>query len=138
MIITGIDKRGTETYQKRTKRQKEMDNQSLLKKRRKTEHDHLFVLDLEKFLEISEDECKQRDPYDEVYECTYSTQSISDQNRHPLPKLSRMCDRYGISDRAGASIANAALQDFGILSKENLRIVIDHSKLRREREKWGK
>ena len=36
------------------------DNQSLNEKKRKTKHDDLFVLDLEKFLEISEDECEQK------------------------------------------------------------------------------
>ena len=49
-----------------------------------------------------------------------------------------MCDRYGISDRAGAAIANAVLQDYGIIAKHNPRDVIDRSKLRRERERLGK
>ena len=40
-----------------------------------------------------------------------------------LPKLARMCDRYGISDRAGAAIANAVLQDYGIIAKHNPRDV---------------
>ena len=49
-----------------------------------------------------------------------------------------MCDRYGISDRAGAAVANAVLQDYGTITKHNPREVIDCSKLRRKRERWGK
>ncbi|CAG9791202.1 unnamed protein product [Diatraea saccharalis] len=46
-----------------------------------------------------------------------------------LPVLSQICDRYGVSDRAGAAIASAVLHE---LSSD---IVIDKSKLRRERRK---
>lgn len=46
-----------------------------------------------------------------------------------LPVLSQICDRYAVSDRAGAAIASAVLHE---LSSD---IVIDKSKLRRERRK---
>lgn len=46
-----------------------------------------------------------------------------------FPVLSQICDRYGVSDRAGAAIASAVLYE---LSSD---VVIDKSKLRRERRK---
>ena len=70
-------------------------------------------------LEISDDECEPKYLHDEDYECSiYSPQSVSDQNRYSLSNLARKCDRYGISDRAGASIAHADLQDYGLLTRK--------------------
>ncbi|KAI6651849.1 hypothetical protein LOD99_4728 [Oopsacas minuta] len=44
-----------------------------------------------------------------------------------------MCDRYQISDRAGAAIANTVLQDYGIITPEEDNQIIDRNKLRRSR-----
>ena len=46
-----------------------------------------------------------------------------------------MCERYQQSDRAGATIATSTLQDMGMVTDEDKSIVIDPSKLRRERER---
>jgi hypothetical protein len=68
---------------------------------------------------------------------------ISDNNYHPrnaivtkrvsarlsFKKLSEVCDRYGVSYRAGAAIASATLHD--VKSPH----IVDHSKLRRERQR---
>ena len=59
LILFQIDKKGTK-HIKRFKRQEEIDNKSLLEKKRKTEHDNSLVADLEKFLEISDDECEPK------------------------------------------------------------------------------
>ena len=64
-------------------------------------------------------------------------QYVPEQNRRSLKFLSQTCDRYAISDRAGASIANAVLRDYELLQK-NPCDVIDPSKIFRERQKWGK
>ena len=55
-----------------------------------------------------------------------------------LPSLALTCDRTGVSDRAGASIASAILKDVGIITEENTTEVIDRSKIRRERKKTRK
>ena len=50
-----------------------------------------------------------------------------------------ICDRYQISDRAGAAVANAVMKDlnsYGLLVKYNYSLSIDRSKLRRERGKY--
>ena len=46
--------------------------------------------------------------------------------------------RYQLSDRAGAAIATSTLQDMGIVTNEDKSLVIDPSKLRRERERCRK
>ncbi|GBM53353.1 hypothetical protein AVEN_165030-1 [Araneus ventricosus] len=47
----------------------------------------------------------------------------------------RTLDRFGISDRAGAAIVSAALQDVGITSESNVLNVVDRNKIRRGRTK---
>ena len=60
------------------------------------------------------------------------------QNRQRWTNLARMCERYQLSDRAGAAIATSTLQDMGIVNNEDKSLVIDPSKLRRERERCRK
>ncbi|GBM25867.1 hypothetical protein AVEN_151341-1 [Araneus ventricosus] len=47
----------------------------------------------------------------------------------------RTLERFGISDRAGAAIVSAALQDVSIISESNVLNVVDRNKIRRERTK---
>ncbi|GBN41698.1 hypothetical protein AVEN_206429-1 [Araneus ventricosus] len=47
----------------------------------------------------------------------------------------RTLDRFGISDRAGAAIVSAELQDVGIISESNVSNVVDRIKIRRWRKK---
>ena len=65
-----------------------------------------------------------------------SSKSILQQNRVTLKELAMVCERYEVSDRAGAAIASATLKAFGIVTKEDKRYVVDRSKLRRERQKY--
>ena len=58
------------------------------------------------------------------------------QNRQNLSNLAMICDRYGVSSRAGAAIANAALTDAGVISATNQTNVIDKCKLRRAIDKY--
>ena len=54
-------------------------------------------------------------------------------NSKNLDNLAVICDRYKVSDRAGAEIANV-LQDYGIITGEDNDLVIDKNKLRRARD----
>ena len=47
-----------------------------------------------------------------------------------------VCERYKVSDIAGAAIASATLKAFGIVTEEDKRYVVDRSKLQRERQKY--
>ena len=53
----------------------------------------------------------------------------------PYCTLAKICDRFSMSDRAGAFIASAVLKNFGIIDGQNKELIIDRSKVRREREK---
>ena len=57
------------------------------------------------------------------------------QNRQRWTNLARMCERYQLSDRAGAAIATSTLQDMGMITENDKLLIIDPSKLRRERER---
>lgn len=52
-----------------------------------------------------------------------------------LSVVSRTLDRYSISDRAGAAIVCATLQDIGLVTTDNLTNVIDRNMIRRARAK---
>ncbi|KAK0056132.1 hypothetical protein Bpfe_014533 [Biomphalaria pfeifferi] len=54
--------------------------------------------------------------------------------RRKLPKLAKICDRFAVSDRVGAAVTTAVLEDFGIVSQTEAANVIDRYKLRRERK----
>ena len=58
-------------------------------------------------------------------------------NTMSLKQFARECDRYRISDRAGAKIGNGLLKDYGIVKEGSTSKLICPSKLRRERLKWG-
>jgi len=64
--------------------------------------------------------------------------SSNKQNRISYPNLARICDRYQVSDRAGAAIATSVLKDHGIVSSKDSTFVVDKNKLRRERERQRK
>jgi len=55
------------------------------------------------------------------------------QNRLPLPSLATVTDRYGVSDRAAAAIASSVLEDVGLIQSNDTSMVVDRSKLRRQR-----
>ena len=52
-------------------------------------------------------------------------------NNMSLRNLAKECDRWGVSNRAGAAIANTALIDAGVITPQDQTSVIDKSKLRR-------
>jgi len=78
---------------------------------------------------------------DEINELLSSNADTSDivYRRKParnfliLPNVSEICDRFNISDRGGSAIAIATLQDVRIISKGSTSLVIDRSKLRRQK-----
>jgi len=52
------------------------------------------------------------------------------------PNLAMMSERYQLSDRASAAVANAALKDAGLITDLDKTYVIDKNKLRRKSEKY--
>jgi hypothetical protein len=62
---------------------------------------------------------------------TYERQQSS--SKMNFPNVARACDRNSVPDRCAASIVSATLQDVGILNAADLSMVVDRSKVRRER-----
>ena len=59
--------------------------------------------------------------------------SLGTQNRHRWKNAALACDRYGLSDRAGASVITATLIDCGCVTPEDQSKVVSHKKLHHER-----
>ena len=53
-----------------------------------------------------------------------------------LLTLSRECDRYEVSNTVVAAIATAVLVDYGLVTDDDKSLVVDRSKLWRERERF--
>jgi hypothetical protein len=60
------------------------------------------------------------------------------QMRLDLSTVARECDRHGVSDRCAASLVSAVLQDVGMINEHDSSMVIDRSKIRRERKRVRK
>ena len=58
-----------------------------------------------------------------LVQSTSITQKKKSQMRITLPNVAQTCDRYGVSDRAGAAIATASLQDVGFVTEQNISII---------------
>jgi len=56
-------------------------------------------------------------------------------NTMDLTSTALVADRLNLSDRAVSAIASSLLNDLGVVSKEDASLVIDRSKIRRERDK---
>ena len=56
-------------------------------------------------------------------------------NRQNFPTIAAVSMRYGISNRATAAIASAALIDAGLVTEEDSSKVLDHKKVHREKQK---
>ena len=83
------------------------------------------------------------DSEDEDYICDATTETDSEdetrrQTRVNLPSFARACDRRFVSDRAAADLASSLLHDLNEyydLGLSESELIVDKSKVRREREK---
>ncbi|GBM60207.1 hypothetical protein AVEN_273516-1 [Araneus ventricosus] len=64
--------------------------------------------------------------------------SKSSQMRLGLPSTAVVGDRFGVSDWDVAAIASSVLHDVGLITRNNLDLVVDKNKLRREKAKVRK
>ena len=81
-----------------------------------------------------DNDSKNNDSKDNDYE-PKAKKSKGKYNTVKLEKTAEACDRYLISDRAGAAVANAVLFDYGVI-EEDSDLVIGPSKLGDERHKY--
>lgn len=138
MFIANIDLHATSRLQKRLQRKSK--EETRCKKLRKSDDDECKLKHCEEessnssasdqsVVEYSDEELLH-DSDDK----SCSSDNVADsQMRTPLPNLAKEADRYGISDRAAASLATAVLIDVGFITKDNQSFVVDKSKVHRER-----
>ena len=70
-------------------------------------------------LDANDNEEIQSEDVEEEYLPTMAMmKENSSQNRTRLPKTAEACDRYLVSDRAGAALASAVLRDYGSLLRK--------------------
>jgi len=63
------------------------------------------------------------------------THGLSYNKRYRTPNFAKTCDRFGISDRKAACLASALLRDLNFRDKNGNFLIIDKSKVARERQK---
>ncbi|GBN73108.1 hypothetical protein AVEN_129246-1, partial [Araneus ventricosus] len=61
------------------------------------------------------------------------TDTVESEIRLGLPSAAVVGDRFGVSDRAVATIASSVLHDVGFITSNNSDLVVDNNKLRREK-----
>lgn len=128
MVISGVDKKETVKLMKRQQRQME----ELIRESKKP----CISQEIDS---ISENcgESTVRMFYPETEASSINTSSTEmpstslNRNTLALPTVAKVCDRYGLSSRSAAAIASAILADVGLISTEDLSLVIDKNKIHR-------
>ena len=128
---------------KEEKKAKDEDEEINLKKRKieiKSEKDMETIL---KSVKLEESQVKSSDmciDSDDEWEDFKDEKKKKNReyNTLKLKNFSREVDRYKISNRAAAKLANGILKDIGLVKEGDIRMLIDQNKVRREREKWGR
>ncbi|CAG9791464.1 unnamed protein product [Diatraea saccharalis] len=121
MVISGIDVTATKNLQKTLKGKHEREN------RQNTSFSTSTLADLNvstSSATSSESEKQESSMILNIIEKKIKKSTLN------FPTLSKICDRYGVSDRAAAAIASSVLFDIGSDVE-----IIDRHKLRRERTK---
>ena len=125
MVIGGLDKEMT------LKMERKLDR---AEKRQKYYHSSTgHASSLKDVVSDTED---SNDDGDEVdVPCKRWCEVGSGKNLTEIPTVARECDRYNVSNAAGAAIATATLIDYGLISPDDTTLIIDRCKLRRQRER---
>lgn len=116
--IGNLDKQGTEILQKRNERKQ-------LELLRETVAVDNGTHDME---------TTRKSPH-ERSKIDMSIVPSTSQMRMKLTSTALVSDRFGVSDRAAAALASSVLQDVGMISEKDMSLVIDKSKIRREKQK---
>ena len=126
----GFEERLTHSDLRYRRRIHNQSDAELREKRRKEEDQvsiYLAEAEVAKDMEAEKYEQEKEDDVD-----------LMKQNRMESENLARACDRFQISNRAGAAIASAVLKDAGFITDDDNTYVIDKNKLKRQMEKYRK
>ena len=80
-------------------------------------------------------ESTRKSSHERSCEIDLSSVPSTSQMRSKLTSTALVSDRFGVSDRATAAIASSVLHDLGMICEKDSSLVIDKSKIRREKQK---
>ena len=123
MFIGAIDEYETENIRKRESR--------VVKRKSYLETDHTCSKQLRT---SSPTNSISSSPVSSLSDTEFSISGNQNRNFTELVNLAEACDRYNVSNTAGAAIATATLIDYGVISTDETSLVIDRSKLWRQRK----
>ena len=148
MCIGGVDERVTSMWKRSNEREKRESEKLAKKQREEEKHEEEMKEAQVEFNEsyVDEgvvDEVEEMEETEEMetdrnYEPPAACRKMgsTSQNRRKLPNTAKACDRYLVSNRAGAAIANGVLEDYGIITEADQSQVIGPTKLKDERHRY--
>ena len=139
MSIGGVDIQTTQTLeQRRLRRQQTAMQMQQTTTSSASPATSISLLEIEDDQEGEVPAIEATNDYDEPQASCSSSAGAKEackQMRTPLPRFAEECDRWNLSDRAAGAIASALLTDLGLITPGDSKMIIDPSKVRREREK---
>lgn len=133
MVISGVDKKETARLMKRQQRKIE-ESVRATKKLCSTQNTNCVLENCDEdsvhAFPPETHPITEESPKNTPSTATPSTSKVN-RNTLTLPTVAKVCDRYGLSTRSAAAVASAVLADVGLVSKEDLTLVIDKNKIHR-------
>lgn len=130
MIISGVDKKETARLLKRQQRQVKKPVRTA-KKSLSTQETESVSTSCDEDSSDSSQETKPEVSPTNTASIEIPSTSTANRNTLPLPTVAKVCDRYGLSTRSAAAVASAVLADIGLVSTEDISLVIDKNKIHR-------
>ncbi|GBM47637.1 hypothetical protein AVEN_120080-1 [Araneus ventricosus] len=110
------------------------ETEKFLKRKKRKQQDSL-----QETVSADNDTCKmkitRKSPNERRDEIDLSLSPSASQMRSKLTSTALVIDRFGVSDRATAVIASSVLYDLGMISEKDTSLVIDKSRIRKEKQK---
>ena len=135
MFLSRVDKSVTSQWKRTEAREESIAKRARMEDERTT-LDQTKPQDLNTLNEGFSESEEEQDT--EFVPSSFHESSKSDRNLKSFPRLSEICDRFGLSNAAGAAAATAVLEDVGLVTPDDQRLVIAPNKLRNERIKHRK
>lgn len=135
MSITNTDIKVTKAWTKlRVKKEKETKFKSQEDIRQETVREN-DATKRKEFLDDQRDNADNNKDDDNNYIPPPSVdKKVTSQNRLKISRFAAELDRYNVPDGAGAALATALLEDLGIVTEQERKLVFDRFKIRRSRQ----
>ena len=140
MYIGGIDESVTSMWDRVAEKERKY-SERLIKKQRDENDYEKQMEEAQKVFEKYDEKVDERNTMEDMdssYEPppAYLQKTITSQNRHRLTNTAKACDRYLVSNRAGAAVASGVLEDYGIITDDDQSQVIGPTKIANERHRY--